>query len=492
MSGIVKDSIDTSSTMDREEKEEKTIDIYITAETVRDLKHKKEMEGSNTTTTTQPPKHTENESLRMRRSAIVCLVLLFVLLLTAVIVLCVLIITNNHQFHIKNKNITEERDEFIAKYNNITKLYEQLNQDRDELLTHIHDGWIYCQLSLYFISFETNSWDESRRDCRERGADLIIINNKEEQDFVSKFSGRFWIGLSDSDVEDIWKWVDNSTLNSSFWDTSQKEPNGRRKENCAVNYLPGWADYPCTTPWQWICEKTLKMVTEDGVKSTAHIYENTRSKLGDSNTTPSPQPTVKMRCYRSATVCLVLLCVLLLTAVIELSVKLIQDKDQLRVKIDNLTKVTDFLFAKSENLTNERNWLMWENNILQKNLNKGDGWIYLNLYFISTETKTWNESRMYCRERGGDLIIINNKEEEDFISRKTISSGARFWIGLSDSDVEGTWRWVDGTPLNSSFWAAGEPNGNISENCVESIRPGWNDASCYIAQNWICERNVLK
>nr|XP_055073122.1 C-type mannose receptor 2-like [Misgurnus anguillicaudatus] len=467
MSGIVKDSIDTSSTMDREEKEEKTIDIYITAETVRDLKHKKEMEGSNTTTTTQPPKHTENESLRMRRSAIVCLVLLFVLLLTAVIVLCVLIITNNQQFHIKNKHITEERDEFIAKYNNITKLYEQLNWDRDELQTHIHDGWIYCQLSLYFISFEMNSWDESRRDCRERGADLIIINSNEEQDFVSKFSGTFWIGLSDSDVEDRWKWVDNSTLNSSFsfWEASHKEPNA------------------------------LKMVTEDGVKSTAHIYENTRSKLGDSNTTPSPQPTVslvKMRCYRSATVCLVLLCVLLLTAVIELSVKLIQDKDQLRVKIDNLTKVTDFLFAKSENLTNERNWLMWENNILQKNLNKGDGWIYLSLYFISTEMKTWNESRIYCRERGGDLIIINNKEEEDFISRKTISSGARFWIGLSDSDVEGTWRWVDGTPLNSSFWAAGEPNGNISENCVESIRPGWNDASCYIAQNWICERNVLK
>ncbi|XP_065115778.1 uncharacterized protein [Paramisgurnus dabryanus] len=230
--------------MDREEKEENTLDIYITAETVRDLKHKKEMEGSNTTTTTQPPKHTENESLRMRRSAIVCLVSLFVLLLTAVIVLFVLIITNNHQFHIKNKNITEERDEFIAKYNNITKLYEQLNQDRDELHTHIHDGWIYCQLNLYFISSETKMWDESRKDCRERGADLVIINNKEEQDFVSKFSGTFWIGLSDSDAEDRWKWVDNSTLNSSFWDTSGKEPNGETEENCAVNYSPGWADYP--------------------------------------------------------------------------------------------------------------------------------------------------------------------------------------------------------------------------------------------------------
>ncbi|XP_065115987.1 CD209 antigen-like protein C [Paramisgurnus dabryanus] len=219
------------------------------------------------------------------------------------------------------------------------------------------------------------------------------------------------------------------------------------------------------------------MVTENGEKSTAQIYENTRRKLGDSNTTPSPQLTVKMRCYRSATVCLVLLCVVLLTAVIVLSVKLTQDKDQLRVKIDNLT--------------NERNWLMMENNELQKNFSKADEWIYFSSYFISTEMKTWDESRRYCRERGGDLIIINNTEEEDFISRKTISSGERFWIGLSDRDVEGTWRWVDGNPLSYSFWAAGEPNGNISENCVESIRPGWNDAPCYIAQKWICERNVL-
>jgi len=46
------------------------------------------------------------------------------------------------------------------------------------------DGWIYYKSSLYFISSETKSWTESRRYCTERGADLIIINNRDEQ--VSK------------------------------------------------------------------------------------------------------------------------------------------------------------------------------------------------------------------------------------------------------------------------------------------------------------------
>nr|XP_055064556.1 CD209 antigen-like protein A [Misgurnus anguillicaudatus] len=194
---------------------------------------------------------------RSYRSVTVCLVLLCVLLLTAVIVLCVLINTNNQKCHIKTKNITEERDELISKYKNITKEKEQLNQEKNELRTHLNDGWLYYQSSLYFISSEQKSWTESRRYCRERGADLIIINNKEEQDFIQKIQSGTeytWIGLSDSDEEGRWKWVDGSTLmNSSFW--ASEEPNGGRRENCALIRSLGLADYQCSNANNYICEK---------------------------------------------------------------------------------------------------------------------------------------------------------------------------------------------------------------------------------------------
>ncbi|XP_073672061.1 uncharacterized protein [Paramisgurnus dabryanus] len=238
-----------------------------------------------------------NERVKMKsyRSVSVCLVLLCVLLLTAVIVLCVLIYTNNQQLNIKNKNITEEKDQLLTKYTNITEERDQLltkytiiTEERDKLVakfnnittqleqfkqinklwTHFNgdvellqyikhkDGWIYYQTSLYFISSEKKSWTESRSYCRERGADLIFINNKEEQNFISTHSGgdKVWIGLSDIEEEGVWKWVDGSTMTSSFW--NKKEPNtSEGDEDCVLIELRGWADYPCSHDYKWICEK---------------------------------------------------------------------------------------------------------------------------------------------------------------------------------------------------------------------------------------------
>ncbi|XP_057177782.1 C-type lectin domain family 4 member M-like isoform X2 [Triplophysa rosa] len=127
----------------------------------------------------------------------------------------------------------------------------------------------------------------------------------------------------------------------------------------------------------------------------------------------------------------------------------------------------------------------------QQPLQCSDGWIYyeFSLYFISSEKKNWTESRRYCRVRGADLIIINNKEEQEFVLN--VTGGEEAWIGLSDSDEEGRWEWVDGSTLTYSFWGLREPNGGTRENCVESYRSGWNDNSCNKIKKWICERNIF-
>ncbi|KAK7153564.1 hypothetical protein R3I94_007065 [Phoxinus phoxinus] len=200
--------------------------------------------------------------------------------------------------------------------------------------------------------------------------------------------------------------------------------------------------------------------------------------------------TVRNRSSRAALVCLVLLCVVLLTAVIVLCVHIKTESTNyteetkllLLTKISNLTEARDELLTRNMQLTKERDGFSSSNLELIKHRDS--------LYFLSSEKKSWTESRRYCTERGADLIIINNTEEQGFV--KKISSDVQVWIGLTDRDVEGTWKWVDGSTLNSGFWASTEPNGGTVEDCALNYGPGLADYPCNDAFQWICEEAILK
>uniref|UniRef100_A0A8C7T3J2 C-type lectin domain-containing protein n=1 Tax=Oncorhynchus mykiss TaxID=8022 RepID=A0A8C7T3J2_ONCMY len=114
-------------------------------------------------------------------------------------------------------------------------------------------------------------------------------------------------------------------------------------------------------------------------------------------------------------------------------------------------------------------------------------------YYTSTVIKTWEESRKDCNERGAQLVIINSREEQTFING-LYGPGNETWIGLTNVDTEGTWKWVDGTPLTTAYWKTGKPSSSLGadQDCVAFIHhssdPGeWNDEECHKSNNWICE-----
>ncbi|XP_036438783.1 C-type lectin domain family 17, member A-like isoform X2 [Colossoma macropomum] len=166
------------------------------------------------------------------------------------------------------------------------------------------------------------------------------------------------------------------------------------------------------------------------------------------------------RCSTVAAVCLGLLCVLLLAAIGLLWFKFSGEREDLSKSFSDL-----------------------------------DGWRYFrsSMYYISTESKSWSEGRQFCRERGADLAIISSREESEFI----VKSMGKGWIGLTDTDTEGTWRWVDGSALTTGFWRSGEPNSKVGdEDCVATgggYDPVWNwgDYPCNHQFVWACEKRIF-
>ncbi|XP_048051442.1 CD209 antigen-like protein C [Megalobrama amblycephala] len=206
--------------------------------------------------------HRQDEERRGSRCLVlmtVCLGLICVLLLVIII-----FITAERESLVKSyKNSVEEINQTI---NSLQENYTELTQKKLELeskVTSLSDD-LTREASkrgyFFFISHELKSWSESRQYCRDRGADLVIINTEEKQRFISSFAKeRVWIGLSDIENKHRMIWVDNSTLNQGFW--FKYEPNNYEGNEDCIELNPtkdpvnNWNDQPCSHKRKGICEK---------------------------------------------------------------------------------------------------------------------------------------------------------------------------------------------------------------------------------------------
>ncbi|XP_069460032.1 CD209 antigen-like protein C isoform X1 [Ambystoma mexicanum] len=120
------------------------------------------------------------------------------------------------------------------------------------------------------------------------------------------------------------------------------------------------------------------------------------------------------------------------------------------------------------------------------------GWLAFNntCYFFSRSSVTYDSAKQSCAVQNSRVVILNNKEEVNFLIQHTGSKG--YWISLTDIDTEGKWHWGDGTPLTFSNWNKGEPNNDKNnEDCVEMRPDGfWNDLPCSTKFNFICEATL--
>uniref|UniRef100_A0A3B3CL56 C-type lectin domain-containing protein n=1 Tax=Oryzias melastigma TaxID=30732 RepID=A0A3B3CL56_ORYME len=118
-------------------------------------------------------------------------------------------------------------------------------------------------------------------------------------------------------------------------------------------------------------------------------------------------------------------------------------------------------------------------------------------FFSSAEVlwKTWQESRQFCQNVSADLVVIDNPQEQEFISDRVQSYYDKYhgyWIGLEKKGNE--WVWIDGQ-RNTLEFQAGEqfPFGGRRGLLVpgKNVQPNLIKADALFKNKFICETGAL-
>ncbi|XP_037651907.1 C-type lectin domain family 6 member A-like [Sebastes umbrosus] len=145
------------------------------------------------------------------------------------------------------------------------------------------------------------------------------------------------------------------------------------------------------------------------------------------------------------------------------------------------------------------------------------GWVLYDsrCFFLSPETDTWERARSKCIAMGGDLAVVFNAEDQEFLTNLTFDfhqqhpngSYLAAWIGLQDIVQEGNYQWVDGRSIDKDvfYWMPQEPNNVIpawdkvqeGQDCIAIVAPThrgqthwlytWDDIVCVGSRYSICE-----
>ncbi|MEO0705021.1 MAG: NF038122 family metalloprotease [Cyanobacteria bacterium J06649_5] len=107
--------------------------------------------------------------------------------------------------------------------------------------------------------------------------------------------------------------------------------------------------------------------------------------------------------------------------------------------------------------------------------------------YLLSDLGSWEETQLQAQQLGGNLVTINDAEEESWV-RNTFSASERLWTGMNDITAEGQFEWVSGESITYTNFVSGEPNGinSTDENYVTMNfwGTGWADDYGHGAWEW--------
>ncbi|XP_018764911.2 macrophage mannose receptor 1-like [Serinus canaria] len=114
-------------------------------------------------------------------------------------------------------------------------------------------------------------------------------------------------------------------------------------------------------------------------------------------------------------------------------------------------------------------------------------------YLVGSALLTFSEANKTCEQSKAYLATVESRNEQTFlISLTGLRSEGHFWIGLSDTEERGSFRWTNGETAHFTHWNTAMPG--KERGCVvmgTGIAAGlWDVVSCEKTSNYLCKQRA--
>ena len=375
----------------------------------------------------------------------------------------------------------------------------------------------------------------AKKICELKGGQLTDIANATEQEIVYSLIQKgsrtsYWIGLSDLKNEGIWQWCNGNIASYKNW--SDNEPNNALGIEEYVSIYRGtgkWNDYPSYangyTTHGFICKTKATLLPPKTIFFNSHRYEFY------SNTATWIQ-AVKL-CEQKGGHLVTITSEEENNAILQLTEGYTGSAWIGATDFNNNLKwcwVNTEPFSYSNWNKNEPNNYLeketcaeimmsgdsvgkWNDMPMNSYTEKGFICEYDDIvnpdnyhpaytveqngyrYELYEENVDWQTAKQICEKKQGALVSIENTDENDIVmTLAKKGSNAQYWIGLTDIDDEGQWKWYNEKRSEYRNWQLGEPNNDLSAEDYATIVKSdgkWNDIPSftyyYKLVGFICE-----
>lgn len=371
----------------------------------------------------------------------------------------------------------------------------------------------------YILSNTNTSWQQAQEQAIFLGGNLVTINDELENNWlVSTFGGieQFWIGLTDEENEGNFVWISGENATYRNWATSpiQQPDNFNGNQNYGViNWETAgkWDDEGFADYHRGIIELTFENFapTATGLDASEIYTEDTALNLNnivvaDSNggniivTLTLSNPIVGS--FNTTTLNAV-------TSTYNSQTGVWQAKGAIA---DVNALLADLTFTPTLNFNGNFTVTTHVSDGLAPALVSSKSFTGIAVndaptvsqpppvnsiaspttgnYYLLSATQTWQNAEDTAIALGGHLVTIDNQEEQDWLV-STFGGSEHFWIGLTDKETEGTFKWISndqvvwiGTGLNGQAVAGHYTNWNVDN--YGNSEPNNSDNEDYTVMNW--------